>query len=259
MGPIERLDANPSLYRLHRSASPHETMQELGVLEARQRFPELLRRARGGEETLITRHGTPVAALVPLRHRLRPMREALLSLRGTGSRCWPERNQMREQRHQTREPGRTRPPQGIDPLLLPHGALLGLDASVIVPFLRDEAPLAGLYAPVLEGVAMGRWRGVLSMATLSRLIGGALAAGRDDLAERWQGVFCDPAGWVLVDTTPQVIATAARLEHRGGLAAAPALELASALQGGATLMISHEPAALRCGDPPLLPVLSARR
>jgi len=62
-------------------------MEQLGVLEARQRLPELLRRVSTGEETLITRHGNPVAALVPLHQRLRPLRQSLTSLRGTGCRC----------------------------------------------------------------------------------------------------------------------------------------------------------------------------
>lgn len=91
--------------------------------------------------------------------------------------------------------------------------------------------------------------------------GGALAAGRDDLAERWERVFTDPAGWVLVNTTPRVSVAAARLQHRCGLAAGPALDLAAALEGGATAMISHDRDSLLVGDPPLvpplLPVLSA--
>jgi prevent-host-death family protein len=225
-------------------------MEQLGVLEARQRLPELLRRVSSGEETLITRHGKPVAALVPLHQRLRPLRQSLTSLRGTGSRCWPQRGTP-ETTH--RQGGRPK----LDLLRLPHGALLALDASVIIPFLRGETVLGAAYAPLLEGIAMGRWRGVLSMATLGSLVGGALAAGRDDLAERWERVFSDPSGWILVNTTPQVIIAAARLQHRSALAAGPALELASALQGGATAMISHDPESLLCGDPPLLPVLSA--
>jgi prevent-host-death family protein len=149
-------------------------MEQLGVLEARQRLPELLRRVSSGEETLITRHGNPVAALVPLHQRLRPLRQSLTSLRGTGSRCWPQRGTP-EISH--RHGGRPK----LDLLRLPHGALLALDTSVIIPFLRGETVLGAAYAPLLEGIAMGRWRGVLSMATLGSLVGGALAAGRDDL------------------------------------------------------------------------------
>ena len=54
-------------------------MDTLGVLEARKRFAELLDRAHGGEETLIARHGHPVAALVPLWRRHRPQRQALIA------------------------------------------------------------------------------------------------------------------------------------------------------------------------------------
>lgn len=225
-------------------------MDQLGVLEVRQRLPELLRRADSGVETLITRHGHPVAALVPLHQRLRPLRQSLTALKGTGSGCWKDRNGSEPDRARVR-------PLVLNPLLMPHGALLALDASVIIPFLRGEAQLGEAYAPVLEGIAMGRWRGVLGMATLATLVGGALAAGRDDLAERWERVFTDPAGWVLVNTTPRVSVAAARLQHRCGLEAGPALDLAAALEGGATAMISHDRDTLLVGDPPLLPVLSA--
>ncbi len=237
-----------------RTLPPTIPMDQLGVLEVRQRLPELLRRAGNGVETLITRHGHPVAALVPLHQRLRPLRQSLTALKGTGSGCWKERDRP--------EPNRARVgPLVLNPLLMPHGALLALDASVIIPFLRDEARLGEAYAPVLEGIAIGRWRGVLGMATLATLVGGALAAGRDDLAERWERVFTDPTGWMLVDTTPRVSVAAARLQHRCGLAAGPALDLAAALEGGATAMISHDRDSLLVGDPPLvpplLPVLSA--
>lgn len=229
-------------------------MNNLGVLEARQRFTELLRRAHEGEETVIHRHGQPLAALVPLHQRLRPLRQSLTSLRGTGRQCWPERQRAGSGRP---APADDTSARRLKLSLLPHGALLGLDDSVLIPYLRGEPRLGEAYAPVVEGIAMGRWRGVLSMATLASVIGGALAAGRDDLAERWGQVFSDGSGWILVPTTAAVSMAAARLQHRSGMAAGPALELASALQGGATLMISHRPADLLCGDPPLLPLLSA--
>ena len=109
-------------------------MQTLGVLEARRRFPELLDRARGGEETLIARHGQPVAALVPLSRRHRPQRQALLSLRGTGRACWPE-----PLRH---PPGRAGPIQPLgSSTSLALGAAVAIDATVLIPYLRGDALL----------------------------------------------------------------------------------------------------------------------
>jgi prevent-host-death family protein len=41
-------------------------MQRKGAEEARNRLPDLLEAAEKGQSTIITRHGRPVAALVPI-------------------------------------------------------------------------------------------------------------------------------------------------------------------------------------------------
>lgn len=41
-------------------------MAEIGAYDAKTRFAELLRRAEKGERIVITRHGRPVAQLVPV-------------------------------------------------------------------------------------------------------------------------------------------------------------------------------------------------
>ncbi|MBX9841724.1 MAG: type II toxin-antitoxin system prevent-host-death family antitoxin [Xanthobacteraceae bacterium] len=41
-------------------------MTEIGSFDAKNRFSELLAKAEGGEEIVITRRGRPVAKLVPL-------------------------------------------------------------------------------------------------------------------------------------------------------------------------------------------------
>jgi prevent-host-death family protein len=42
-------------------------MQEIGLFEAKNKLSELVSRAEKGEEVTITRHGFPVARLVPAR------------------------------------------------------------------------------------------------------------------------------------------------------------------------------------------------
>ena len=68
-------------------------MNTLGVELTRRRLPELVAAAHRGETTLITRHGRPVAALVPISQaeamRLRPT--ALLALRGSAAGVWGDR------------------------------------------------------------------------------------------------------------------------------------------------------------------------
>lgn len=214
-------------------------MDTLGVLEARKRFPELLDRAHGGEETLISRHGHPVAALVPLWRRHRPQRQALIALKGSGHDCWPDPLPP--------PAGDRRPIQPLEGAgALALGSAVAVDATVLIPWLRGDA--SSRHAePLIAAIAAGRWRGVLSMATLMTLMEGPLRLGDEALAARYEAVFSDPAAWTLVSLTPQVALAAARLQRPGSHAAmAPevALELASALQGGATAMISRDPRLL---------------
>jgi prevent-host-death family protein len=60
-----------------------------GVQEARSQLPNLLAAAEKGRSTVITRHGKPIAALVPVGGEAGPSRQqSLLSLTGSGRGLW---------------------------------------------------------------------------------------------------------------------------------------------------------------------------
>jgi prevent-host-death family protein len=60
-----------------------------GAEEARNQLPELLEGAQQGRSTIITKHGRPVAALVPIEAYGPSVRqEALLPLAGSGRGLW---------------------------------------------------------------------------------------------------------------------------------------------------------------------------
>jgi prevent-host-death family protein len=59
--------------------------------EARSHFSKLLNDAESGKATIITRHGRPVAVVVPIADYTPPARQqSLLDLRGTGRGLWGE-------------------------------------------------------------------------------------------------------------------------------------------------------------------------
>ena len=96
------------------------------------------------------------------------------------------------------------------------------------------------------------------MPTLQTLVQGPLREGDEALAARYEAVFSDPAAWTLVSLTPQVALAAARLQRPGTPAAMEpgiALELASALHGGATAMISRDSRLLAALPLPSHPTL----
>lgn len=67
----------------------HSRGLTVGAEQARQRLPELIDRAHRGEATVITKHGRPYAALVPVdAARLSQPSMSLLALRGSGKGLW---------------------------------------------------------------------------------------------------------------------------------------------------------------------------
>jgi prevent-host-death family protein len=60
-----------------------------GAEQARNRLPELIAAAEKGRSTIITRHGRPVAALVPFdEHAASGAQQPLVPLKGSGRGLW---------------------------------------------------------------------------------------------------------------------------------------------------------------------------
>ena len=65
------------------------TTRRKGVEEARSRLPDLLDAAEKGHSTIITRHGRPVAALIPVQmHGAAVRQQPLTPLEGSGRGLW---------------------------------------------------------------------------------------------------------------------------------------------------------------------------
>lgn len=66
-----------------------DATQRKGAEEARNQLPDLLDAAEQGRSTIITRHGRPVAALVPIEAFTASVhQQSLLPLKGSGSGLW---------------------------------------------------------------------------------------------------------------------------------------------------------------------------
>jgi prevent-host-death family protein len=64
-------------------------MLRKGAEEARNQLPDLLEAAENGRSTIITRHGRPVAALVPIvMYGATVRQQPLMPVEGTGRGLW---------------------------------------------------------------------------------------------------------------------------------------------------------------------------
>jgi prevent-host-death family protein len=64
-------------------------VRKVGAEEARNQLPDLLKAAENGSTTIITKHGRPVAALIPIEQLdLGSSQQSILALKGTGRGFW---------------------------------------------------------------------------------------------------------------------------------------------------------------------------
>ena len=66
------------------------SMTTVGIEQGRNTLPQLALRAFGGETSVLTKHGKPYAAIVPLEmvQRAQASKSSFAALRGTGKGLW---------------------------------------------------------------------------------------------------------------------------------------------------------------------------
>lgn len=242
-----------------------ELTTSLGVQEARRRLPELLERAAAGERFVIRRHQTPLAALTPLNGRApsdprlhQQQIQKLMALQGSGRGCW-EAKQRQPARPAAPPPTFVQPlqrQQPFNPQLLQPGSRVAIDGAALVAFLAD-AKGTGLYLePLMKGIAAGYWTGVVSSVSLMRVLDGPLACGDEALAQRYAQAFADPSHWLQIPADGSIVAAAARLrQQEPQLPESSAIELATAIQAGAAVLVSDQPALAQTAQHPVLSAL----
>ncbi|MBM5793864.1 MAG: type II toxin-antitoxin system prevent-host-death family antitoxin [Cyanobacteria bacterium K_DeepCast_0m_m1_088] len=233
----------------------------LGVEAARRRLPELISRAAAGERIVISRHQKPLAALVPLDEdpQTNPsavaLETSLRSLPGSGRHCWTS-TRPHQAPPPTAAPVRRHRPV-FDPRRLEPGSLIALDGCALVSFCCEAGGTGSFLGPLMEGIANGYWQGLISTVSLMRLLEGPLRCGDEGLTQRYCAALEARNGWQVVAPHAGLAAAAARLRlENHQLDEIRSLELATALQCGAAVLVSDHPDLAQTDH---IPVLSALR
>lgn len=95
--PREKRSAEGTRYNPY-SLYSAEMSKTYGVEEARQALPKLLDLANRGTSTIITRHGRPIAALVPVDRAQGRALVNMTTLRGSGKGLWTGPDSVAAQR-----------------------------------------------------------------------------------------------------------------------------------------------------------------
>lgn len=118
--------------------------------------------------------------------------------------------------------------------------VLGLDTMLFIYYFEDAPPYARILQPLFEALERGTHRGVASTLTVLELLVKPLRERRTREAAEYRAALEGFPNLQLVPLDAAVAAEAAGLRARHALRTPDAVQVASALTGGATIFITND-------------------
>lgn len=129
----------------------------------------------------------------------------------------------------------------------PH-TRIGLDTSLFIYHIEAVEPFAVAAEAVLRSFSQRLAIGITSVLTLTELLVKPLAAGRPGLAARYEELVREMPNMAVVDIDARIARRAAELRAAYRLQTADAIQIAAALEHGATAFITNDRALRRVSD-----------
>jgi predicted nucleic acid-binding protein len=120
---------------------------------------------------------------------------------------------------------------------LPQGASVLVDTAPWIYVLESHPQLADRFVGLFEAAAKGHVLIALSTITLAEVLTGPFKAGQTALAKRYEKALLQ---YRVVDVSTPIAALAAQLRAQYRLKLPDALQLATALDMGATALVTHD-------------------
>jgi predicted nucleic acid-binding protein len=120
---------------------------------------------------------------------------------------------------------------------LPQGASVLVDTAPWIYVLESHPQFADRFVGLFEAAAKGHVLIALSTITLAEVLTGPFKAGQTALAKRYEKALLQ---YRVVDVSAPIAALAAQLRAQYRLKLPDALQLATALDIGATALVTHD-------------------
>jgi predicted nucleic acid-binding protein len=121
-------------------------------------------------------------------------------------------------------------------------ALVLIDTSLWIYHFERHAQFGSAAGKVIEGLEAGKFRGVASELTLLELTLRPLQLARQDVADEYELLLDHFPNLELAPVTREILLLAAGLRARHRLRTPAAIQVATAIQWGATLAIANDDA-----------------
>ena len=126
--------------------------------------------------------------------------------------------------------------------------IVGIDSAIFIYQLEAHPIYYPLADRVLSGIAAHHYRGITSVITLMELTVHPWRANMEMIAREYEALLVHFPNLQLIDVNREIARRAAQLRARFALRPADALQVAAALENGATAFVTNDQALNRVVD-----------
>jgi predicted nucleic acid-binding protein len=135
---------------------------------------------------------------------------------------------------------------------IPRGATVGLDTVTFIYHIEQSPAYAEVVGPLFVALEQGYFRAVTSVITLLEIAVGPFQLQRPDVAATYELLLTRYPNLTMRDVDRDVAREAARLRAQHGVGVADSLQLATALEAGASRFVTNDRRLARVRGLPLL-------
>jgi predicted nucleic acid-binding protein len=118
--------------------------------------------------------------------------------------------------------------------------VLALDTGPWILWIEQNPAFLPAVEPIFREIEEGRTTAVISVMTVLEVLNGAMRREDDVLVRRYEDLFTESAGLVVLDIDMDLARRAAELRARYDVRTADAIHLATALVAGATAFVTTD-------------------
>ncbi len=121
-----------------------------------------------------------------------------------------------------------------------QGQVVGLDTAPLIYFIEQNEAYLQLVRAFFQEMSQGEFQVVTSTLTLTEVLVHPLRSGNIELAEQYRDIFIDQENLIILPVSVEIAETAAQLRATQNLRTPDAIQIATAMQGGATFFFTND-------------------
>jgi predicted nucleic acid-binding protein len=121
-----------------------------------------------------------------------------------------------------------------------QGQVVGLDTAPLIYFIEQNEVYLESVRAFFQAMSQGEFQVITSTLTLTEVLVHPLRSGNVELAEQYRDIVLDQENLIAVSVSVEIAEVAAQLRATQNLRTPDAIQIATALQAGATFFLTND-------------------